>query len=101
MSGLPTIAELSQSLRSRKLSSLELIDDCLARIDLSHPYWREQGPGAWLRVHRRHGALRTLCNLYEDRLLSADAVVRGLGGFTVAPMATELCEQESARKPPI
>ena len=76
-------------------------EDCLARIDLSHPYWREQEPGAWLRVHRRHGALRTLCNLYEDRLLSADAVVRALGGFTLARVPNELGDQESARKPPI
>ena len=36
-STLATLAQLSQSLQSRKLSSLELIDDCLARIGQVNP----------------------------------------------------------------
>lgn len=76
-------------------------EHCLAQIDLSRPYCSEEEPHAWLRVHRCHGALRTLCILYEDRLLSADAVVQALGGFTRAATPHQRSGQESGGQPPI
>ena len=53
----------------------------LARIDLSLPYDGRQSPSAWLRVRCRDPVVGTLCELYRDRLVGADAVVQALGGF--------------------
>lgn len=54
---------------------------CLARIDLSLPYAEGSEPRGWLSVYRRLTVLGALCDLYADRLVSADAVVQALGGF--------------------
>ena len=56
----------------------------LARIDLSLPYDGRQSPQAWLRVRCRDPVVGTLCDLYRDRLLGADAVAQALGGFVQA-----------------
>ncbi len=53
----------------------------LARIDLSLPYDGRKSPPAWLRARCRDPVVGTLCELYRDRLISADAVVQALGGF--------------------
>ena len=77
------------------------VKDCLARIDLSHPYAEGQQATAWLRVHRSHGALPALCGLYEDRLLSAEAVVQALGGFVKASASEQTRGMAASRPPPI
>ncbi len=56
-------------------------ESSLSRIDLSFPYANGLTPQAWLRVRCRDPVVSILCELYRDRLLSADAVVQALGGF--------------------
>ena len=53
----------------------------LARIDLSQPHCSDDEPLAWLRVRRNTPDLQPLCDLYRERLLTAEAVIGALGGF--------------------
>ncbi len=53
----------------------------LARIDLSQPHSSDYEPAAWLRVRRNTPDLQALCDLYRERLLTAEAVIGALGGF--------------------
>ena len=54
----------------------------LARIDVSAPHPRHRQPEACLTVNLSNPNLQPLCRLYEERLITAEIVVRALGGFT-------------------
>ena len=56
-------------------------EQTLACIELSLPYAKGLSPQAWLRVRCRDPVVGALCELYRDRLLSAEVVAQALGGF--------------------